>query len=262
MSQVLHLFTPNKTISKDTMRLLVLGQLVFLVVVWIFSPFVFLPKPGEILRAFGFLWSQEGLGGELVTSFMLNLQALGLSLVVSLVLAYSSVVPFFQPIVALLSKLRFLSLVGLSFFFTLLASNGHELKLYLLVFSISVFFITGMADVINSVPKEKFDLARTLRFSEWRTVWEVIILGQAAQTFDTFRQNAAMGYMFLTLVEGISRSEGGIGTLLLDSSKHFHLADVLAIDIAILVVGVCQDYTIGLIRQLICPWADLKNERK
>jgi NitT/TauT family transport system permease protein len=65
-----------------------------------------LPKPGEVLNAFGDLWEQ-GLGAELITSFYLNIQAIAVSTVVSLLLAYATVMPFFRPIVALLSKLRF-----------------------------------------------------------------------------------------------------------------------------------------------------------
>jgi len=41
----------------------------------------------------------------------------------------------------------------------------------------------------------------------------VIVLGRADAAFDAMRQNAAMGWMMLTMVEGISRSEGGIGGL-------------------------------------------------
>jgi NitT/TauT family transport system permease protein len=150
----------------------------------------------------------------------------------------------------------------LTFFFTLMARSGHELKLSLLVFSVSVFFVTGMADVINSVPKEMFDLARTLRMGEWRVVWEVIVLGQIDQVFDVLRQNAAMGWMMLTMVEGIVRSEGGVGTVLLDQNHHFRLAAVFAIQLTILLLGLFQDYAIGVGKSLLCPYAVLTLERK
>jgi NitT/TauT family transport system permease protein len=153
-------------------------------------------------------------------------------------------------------------MVGLSFFFTLASKNGHELKLYLLVFSVSVFFITSMADVLNAIPKVQFDLARTLRMGEWRVVWEVIILGQADKVFDVLRQNAAVGWMMLTMVEGMSRSEGGIGALLLNQNKHFHLSAVMAIQMTILVLGLIQDYIIGFLKELFCPYATLALERK
>jgi NitT/TauT family transport system permease protein len=261
MNHAIAVFSPNAVLDKNAVRILVAVQVAIVVVLWIFSPFVLLPKPGEVLSAFGDLWEQ-GLGAELITSFYLNIQAIAVSTVVSLLLAYATVMPFFRPVVALLSKLRFLSLVGLTFFFTLMARSGHELKLSLLVFSVSVFFVTGMADVINGVPKEMFDLARTLRMGEWRVVWEVIVLGQIDQVFDVLRQNAAMGWMMLTMVEGIVRSEGGVGTVLLDQNHHFRLAAVFAIQLTILLLGLFQDYGIGLAKSLLCPYAALTLERK
>ena len=261
MSHLTAVFAPNSVLSRNTVRILVATQVTIVFLLWAFSPFVLLPKPVEVLRALGDMW-QEGLGGELITSFYLNLQAIAVATVVSLLLAYATVMPFFRPVVALLSKLRFLSLVGLTFFFTLMAKTGHELKLTLLVFSVSVFFVTGMADVIDSIPKEKFDLARTLRMGEWRVVWEVIVLGQVDKAFDVLRQNAAIGWMMLTMVEGIVRSEGGVGTILLDQNHHFRLAAVFAIQLTILMLGLVQDYGIGMFKNLFCPYAALTLERK
>jgi len=261
MNQAIDVLAPNRVISKQTVRWLVGFQLLVLFFIWIFSPTVFLPKPMEVFHALGEMWMQ-GLGGELITSFFLNLQAIALSTLLSLLLAYLTVIPFFRPIVTLLSKLRFLSMVGLTFFFTLMATTGHELKLYLLVFSVSVFFVTGMAEVVAAIPKEKFDLARTLRMREWRVVYEVVVLGQADKAFETLRQNAAMGWMMLTMVEGISRSEGGVGAMLLNQNKHFHLSAVFAIQLTILLLGLGQDYAIGLMRNVFCPYASLVLERK
>jgi NitT/TauT family transport system permease protein len=261
MNEAIGVLSPNRVISKQTVRWLVGLQLLVLFFVWVFSPTVFLPKPSEVFHALGEMWMQ-GLGGELITSFYLNVQAIALSSLLSLLLAYLTVIPFFRPIVTLLSKLRFLSMVGLTFFFTLMATTGHELKLYLLVFSVSVFFVTGMAEVVAAIPKEDFDLARTLRMSEWRVVYEVVILGQADKAFEILRQNAAMGWMMLTMVEGISRSEGGVGAMLLNQNKHFHLSAVFAIQLTILLLGLGQDYVIGLLRKVFCPYASLTLERK
>src|SRR6516164_2080295 len=112
MNQAIDVLAPNRVISKQTVRWLVGFQLLVLFFTWVFSPTVFLPKPVEVFHALSEMW-MEGLGGELITSFFLNLQAIALSTLLSLLLAYLTVIPFFRPIVALLSKLRFLSMVGL-----------------------------------------------------------------------------------------------------------------------------------------------------
>jgi NitT/TauT family transport system permease protein len=68
--------------------------------------------------------------------------------------------------------------------------------------------------------------------------------------------------MMLTMVEGIVRSEGGIGKLLLDERKHFSYEKVFAINIVMLVLGLAQDYIIGFIRNIVSPYANLSLERR
>ena len=262
LRDVLAAFSPNRVISKAAFRFIIVFQIGVLLLVWATSSYVFLPKPLDVWRAFVDLWNHEGLGQELIVSFLLNVQAMAWATVISLGLAYLTVVPVFQPIAHAVSKGRFLGMVGLTFFFTIIFASGHRLKVSLLVFGVAVFFVTSMIDVVAQVPKEKFDLARTLRMGEWRVVWEVIVLGRADAAFDAMRQNAAMGWMMLTMVEGISRSEGGIGALLLNQNKHFRLEAVFAIQIAILLIGLFQDYALGLAKKFLFPYADLQLEKR
>ena len=260
--ELLGAFSPNRVISKAALRFIVAFQVAVLLLVWATSSYVFLPKPLDVWRAFVDLWNHEGLGQELIVSFLLNVQAMAWATLIALGLAYLTVVPVFQPIAQAISKGRFLGMVGLTFFFTIIFSSGHRLKVSLLVFGVAVFFVTSMIDVVAQVPKEKFDLARTLRMGEWRVVWEVIVLGKADAAFDAMRQNAAMGWMMLTMVEGISRSEGGVGALLLNQNKHFRLEAVFAIQIAILLIGLFQDYALGLAKKFLFPYADLQLEKR
>jgi NitT/TauT family transport system permease protein len=257
----LSILKPLKTPSKNAVRILIAALVVASLILWFFSPSPLLPKPGEVWDSLGDLFG-AGLAGELVTSFMLNVQTILWATVISLLLAYATVVPLFRPIVMFVSKLRFLPLVGLTFFFTLAASSGHELKLSLLVFSVVVFMVTSMQDVLDSIPKEMFDLARTLKMGEWRVVWEVIVLGQADKAFDCLRQNAAIGWMMLTMVESTVKSEGGIGSMLMDQNHHFHLSAVFAIMLTILILGLLQDQAIAGIKGICCPYAKLTLERK
>jgi len=262
LHDVLSAFSPNRVISRAAYRFIIVFQIAVLLLVWATSTYVFLPKPMDVWRAFVDLWNNEGLGQELIVSFLLNVQAMAWATVISLGLAYLTVVPVFQPIAHAVSKGRFLGMVGLTFFFTVIFASGHRLKVSLLVFGVAVFFVTSMIDVVAQVPKEKFDLARTLRMGEWRVVWEVIVLGRADAAFDAMRQNAAMGWMMLTMVEGISRSEGGIGALLLNQNKHFRLEAVFAIQIAILLIGLFQDYALGLAKKFLFPYANLQLEKR
>ncbi len=262
MNDLNRVFEPNHTATSGAMRIVVAVQLVLALVVWFFSPFQVLPTPPEVLSALGKLWMEQGLGQELITSFLLNLEALAWTVVISLALCYFTVMPAFRPIANAVARGRFLGLIGLTFVFTLMVGGGHKLKVSLLVFGMTVFFVTSMAAEIAAIPKSKFDHARTLRMSEWRVVWEVVVLGTFDKAIEVFRQNAAIGWMMLTMVEGISRAEGGIGAMLLNQNKHFHLAEVFAIQLVILAVGLGQDFAIGFFKKMVCPYAELSLERR
>jgi len=221
-----------------------------------------IPSPPEVAAALVRLWTQQGLFDELSTSFALNAEAIAWTAAIALGLAYATVIPAARPIVAAVSKLRFTGMVGWAFVFTLWAQGGHQLKLWMLVFGMVPFFVTAMAAVVAELPSERFDHARTLGMAEWRVVWEVVIRGTADQALEALRQNAAMGWMMLTMVEGIVRAEGGIGALMLNENKHLKLDAVFALILVVLVVGAVQDRALAWLRRVVCPYADLVIQRR
>ncbi|MBC8110534.1 MAG: nitrate ABC transporter permease [Verrucomicrobia bacterium] len=257
MNKVINLFIPNSRNSRATILVMIAIQVAVFLLIWFTSQSPLLPTPIEIISALGRLTQEENLTYELWTSTWLCLKSMGIAVFISLLVAYSTVIPFFRPLGFLVSKGRFLTLVGLSFVFTLATSSGHSLKVSLLVFGITVFFVTNMVSIIQSVPKYEYHHARTLRMSEWQVVWEVIILGRFDQVFELIRQNFAIAWMMLTMVEGISRSEGGIGTMLLNQNKHFHMDAVFAIQLVIVLVGVVLDWTFGKLKVFFFPYSNL-----
>lgn len=256
------LFKPNGRPDRSSYGIMVVGQVAVAMLIWFLSQSTLLPTPVEIFQAFGRLTQEENLIQELWVSMALSLEAMLYATLISLLIAYATVIPFFRPLAFLVSKFRFLTLVGLSFVFTMITHSGHGLKVWLLVFGITVFFVTNMVSVVQTVSRNELNHARTLRMSEWQVVWEVIILGRFDVVFEVIRQNFAIAWALLTLVEGISRSEGGVGTLLLNQNKHFRLDAVFAIQIAILLVGIALDYGIGFLKRLFCPYASLTLDQR
>ncbi|HEX8694350.1 MAG TPA: hypothetical protein VF746_18155 [Longimicrobium sp.] len=252
---------PNQWVPTRTYTMLALLWAVLVLLLWIVGP-AWVPGPGRVFDALGELASRQGLLGELGTSMALFAQSLAIAAVLSMGLAYLTVVPALRPVINALTKARFLSMVGLTFVFTLMVGGGHPLKVSLLVFGISAFLLTSMVDVVASVPNEKLDHARTLRMGEWRVVWEVIILGQLGPAFDALRQNAAIGWMMLTMVEGISRSGGGIGAMLMDQNKHFNLAAIFAVQGVFLLAGFFVDWFLGFMKATLVPHAALAVARR
>lgn len=260
--QFKRVFLPNKVIDKKTATILVAIQLGFAIFFWMFLTGPLIPKPGDILTAFSKLVAEEGLIQELGTSMKLGLGSLFRTILISMTLAYATVLPFFRPAGFFVSKLRFLTLVGLSFVFTIYTSSGHDLKIALMVFGMTVFFVPGAVNIVNGVSKNSLNHARTLRMNEWEVVYRKQILGTLDQMFELIRQNFAIAWMMLTMVEGLVRSEGGAGALLLNQNKHLHLDAVFAIQISILLIGISLDYIIGVLKNLFCPHAKLTLDRK
>jgi NitT/TauT family transport system permease protein len=179
-----------------------------------------------------------------------------------MLLSYATVLAVARPLVAAVSKLRFLGLTGLVIPFTLITGGGYDLKVYLLTFGMTTYFVTAMAQVVLEIPREQFDHMRALGAGELRTLWEVVILGTFDKALDVLRQNLAIGWTMITMVEGISRAEGGLGAMILNQNKHFKLAEVYAIMLLILVVGRVLDYAMGLLQRTLCPYAELDRVRR
>ncbi len=253
----LHLFTPNKGVSSQVMAVVVLLWIGGFWMYWTNNSSEILPRPGEIWESGKNLAKDGGLFGEMWTSMKLCIDAVIHTVIISLLICYATVLPIFRPIGFIVTKFRFWTVVGLSFVFTLLTEDGYELKVTLLTFGMTVFFVTSMLKVIESIKSEELNHARTLGMSEWRVVWEVVILSKIDQVFDVLRNNFAIAWMMLTLVEGLSRADGGVGAMLINQNKHLHLDAVFAIQFLILFVGIGMDYTFGIIKRLACPYAHL-----
>jgi NitT/TauT family transport system permease protein len=262
MSELGSAFLPNRVLRRSTTGFLVGAWVLGALLLWSMTPFEVLPKPLECFAALKTLWWHHGMGPELFTTLKLIAHATLITVATSLALAYASVLPAIRPFVQGVAKLRFLGLTGLTVPFMLLTGGGYSLKVALLVFGMSSFFVTSMAQVVSDIPRARFELMRVLGASDLRTVWEVVIRGTLDQALDITRQNVAMGWSMITMVEGISRAEGGLGAMLLDQNKHFKLAEVYAILMIILVVGLLIDYGMGVLSNLLCPWAKLDKVRR
>jgi sulfonate transport system permease protein len=116
------------------------------------------------------------------------------------------------------------------------------------------FFTTSFLSVILRTPAQEYELCKTLGYTRWETLYEVIIVGKADQVFESVRQNFSIAWMMITMVEGLSMGEGGIGTLLIKYNKYNDLPHVLALQVVVLCVGLSFDYLIGAMRHWLFPY--------
>lgn len=250
--------TPNERVDRDLLGGVYLLWGAVALLVWVcFRPTIF-PAPWEVVAALPALWFEQGLGQELLASLRINVEALAVSILIALPLAYLSRTLLAEPLARGASKLRFLSPAVFFVPLVFLTSTGHQLKVAMLVMGEAWFLLTTLLGVIGNIPSDKFDDARTLRMGEWAVTWYVVVRGTIAEALDAIRENAAMGWGMLMMVEGIVRSEGGIGVILIDASKYRDFAAVYAVAAVVLIAGIAQDAGIAWAKRAWCPYAAMK----
>jgi NitT/TauT family transport system permease protein len=248
------LFTPFPIGQRFNIKFLAAVQFAIFLVLWNLVPGTGLPNLLDIANQWNVLALEHGLLTELWASIKTITVALAISVVISTVIGALVTADIFKPVGSLVSALRFLGFAGLTFLFTLWTSDGYQFKLALLTFGITVFMTTSVIAEVRAIPQSEIDYARTLKLSGWQITWEIFIRGRLHVLLDLLRQNAAIGWTLLSMVEGLVRSEGGIGALLITQNKFFVLSGVFAIQLTILAYGIFQDYVLRWLTQLTCPY--------
>jgi len=257
MIKALNFVLPFTPMATSRLKMLFAAQAVVAVTLWSISGSTALPSPIEVAMAWLDLAKNQGMLFELWGSVKISLVSLLISTVAAVTMAALSTAPIFLPLARFSSSLRFLGFAGLTYLFMLMSSDAYWLRVSLLSFGMFVFLVTGLLAEIKATPLEQIDHCRTLGMRHWRITGEIVLLGKSDVTLDLVRQNAAVGWTLLTLVEGLTRSEGGIGAMLLNQNRYFLLAGVFAIQITILLYGLGQDVLLGLLKDAMCPHSRL-----
>lgn len=249
--------TPFVSPANRSLTILVVGQLLLLALVWLFVPMHGIPSPLEIAVAWDKLAREQGMLLELYSSAVTIIKAIALASLLTFSLTMLATTAFCKTAITWSTSLRFLGFAGITFLFTLWTSDGASLKLWLLVFGMTVFLLTNALGVLGSITQAQLDYGRTLRLDSWALAWELYARGKLADNLDLLRQNAAIGWTLLSMVEGLVRSEGGIGSLLLTQSKYLHMSSIFAIQLTIFGYGILQDLGLVWLRKLVCPYTNL-----
>lgn len=212
-----------------------------------------IPPPSRIAVSLARLVDSQEFYEDLLSSLTTTFKAMFYSILITVILVYTSTIAFFRPIAEFVSKCRYLTLTGLVFVFTMVSDNVSELKMYLLMFGIIPFFVTSFLSIVNSTPPEEKWKGYVNKLNRWETLFEVVIVGKLDMLFEVMKQNFAISWMMITMVEGFAMSEGGIGTLLIKSNKYLDLAPVFAMLVIVLVLGLLFDWGLTVLRNILFP---------
>lgn len=206
------------------------------------------PSPAQVWGGFVALFN-EGLVVHIGSSLWLCLQATLFSIVFSLLIVYSYPIPLLRPLSRTMSRLRYLPLTGITFYLAILVTNARTMQVWVLVIFMSLYFITSLLAVIQDIPQEEIDHARSLKCNRWEILWEVIVKGRFDYVIDVLRQNLAITWMMLVTVESILVAAGGLGVLIKNSDKFMNHGRILALQIVILLVGLGIDVALNTVRK-------------
>lgn len=257
MIKSLKIFEPLRVVNRQTVTILIIIQAIAALALWQILGNQLIPSPIKVSNSILHIVTSKEFFDNLFSSLGLTLRGMFYSILIALIFSYLALLPFFKTIATFITKCRYLTLTGLIFLFTLLTQNGHQLKISLLIFGIVPFFVTSLLAIFENINPQEYDLCRTLKMNNWQTLKEVVIIGRIDNVFEVMRQNFAISWMMITMVEGLSMSEGGLGTMLIKSNKYIDLGTVFGILAIILVMGVLFDYLLGKIRHWLFPYTKL-----
>jgi len=235
-------FTPLVEVKKSMIWTIGSIQLLILLYCWSFlvkKP-SFFPTFGEVLNAWGDLWN-HGLFFHILATLSICGIATLISILFSSLIAYSSRIPFFRPLGYMFTKLRYNPIQGFTLFLSMTTGGGRNLQITLLVIFMSFYFISALISILNDIPEEDIIRRKAERMSNWKILWKVVIIDRLDYLIEVIRLNLSMTFMMIVSVEAMDKSQGGLGALLVDTNRGLNFPKVFALQLTILVLGICLD---------------------
>jgi NitT/TauT family transport system permease protein len=246
-NQFKKLINPTGSIDPKHVAMVYSAWIVIVALAWYLNNSTILPKPHAIIIAMADLF-KSGFAMDLMTSLVFTFKSMAAAILVAFSIAFIGLIPVCRPIVQLIGKSRFLSTAGFTVIFAIMTSDAQHQKFALMVFCVAVFQVVSFIDVMFA-SSERLDYCFTLKMKPWRIVWEEMILAKRSEMMVTVRQNFAIAWMSLPMIEGISRVDGGIGIVLEDLRRHLRYDHIYAVQIMILICGIGIDFLLEKTRK-------------
>ena len=249
----MNIFKPFEIVNGKVRTFIFLGWIAIIALIWVFSSFGethLFPTPSQVFSGMSELFN-EGLVQHIFSSLALCAQSVIIAVIISLIFSYLSSLPILTPIINLISKFRYLPLTGISFYISILLTDGRSIQVWVLVTFMTTYLTTALIAMIKDIPQEEFDHARALGCNRWEILWEVVIKGRFDYVIEVVRQNLAIVWMMIVTVEGILAAAGGLGFLIKNSDKMMNHGRIIALQIIILFMGLFMDFVLNFLRKRI-----------
>src|SRR5215475_8058927 len=254
------LFTIRKEVSPGVRWTLALGAWAFLVLLWvgltqweILPPFS-LPKPLGVVRAFGKLWTEYDLLGNVVKSWWRIAQAFlwCTILAIPLGILMASFRWLFELINPIAAPMRAMPLTAFLPAFIALFGMDETMKVAFLWFGMFFYLLAVVVEEANRVDNALLETAYTLGAKRRHALW-LIFRASFPSIFASFRILYDIGWTYVILAEMVNARKG-VGYMVEAARKNFDFERVYAGIIAIGIAAFLFRLLLTFLESRLFPW--------
>lgn len=219
----------------------------------------FLPSPGDVLEAFGRLWSTRELLKDTVASLWRVgvgfLLAAALSIPVGVLMgSFPSIRALLEPIFGLMRYMPAPAFIPL---LILYLGIGEEPKITLIFIGVFFFNALMVMDTVKFVPKDLIEATYMLGGNRWEVLTQVILPHVLPGILDACRINLAAAWQLVIVSELIAATEG-LGRRISVAGRFLRTDEIFVGLIVIGIIGLAFDLFFQYLLRVTCKWASQK----
>ncbi|HEY9740398.1 MAG TPA: ABC transporter permease [Coleofasciculaceae cyanobacterium] len=219
----------------------------------------FLPSPGQVIEAFGRLWSTR----ELLKDTVASLWRVGVGFLFAAILAipigvlmgsFASIRALLEPIFGLMRYMPAPAFIPL---LILYQGIGEEPKITLIFIGVFFFNSLMVMDTVKFVPKDLIESTYMLGGNRLQTLFQVIFPHVLPGIIDACRINLAAAWQLVIVSELIAATEG-LGRRISVAGRFLRTDEIFVGLIVIGVIGLAFDLIFQYMLRVSCKWANQK----
>lgn len=206
-------------------------------------PSYILPKPGNVLRSFGSLYTDNDIVRNTCLSLGLNLAGYLEAILIAIPLGFLiGLIPLLKGLTQRqVDAIRYIPLTAVTGLFIVWFGTSTAMKVHFLAFGILIYLLPVVMVRVNEVEDVYLKTVYTLGASNWQTVKTVYIPSVLSRLTDDIRVLTAISWTYIIVAEGIG-STGGVGALIWRAGiRQGRVDKVFAMLVIIMIIGIIQD---------------------
>lgn len=219
----------------------------------------FLPSPGDVMAAFGRLWSSRELLQDTIASLWRVgvgfLLAVAFSVPIGVLMgSFASLRALFEPLFGLMRYMPAPAFIPL---LILYLGIGEEPKIALIFIGVFFFNSLMVMDTVKFVPKDLIEATYMLGGNRWQVLTQVILPHVLPGIIDACRINLAAAWQLVIVSELIAATEG-LGRRISVAGRFLRTDEIFVGLIVIGVIGLFFDLMFQYLLRVTCSWASQK----